>query len=430
MGRTLGEANWCTIKHLLLAKVHLEETLEKLYRSCDTKCRIDRVTEHEFLEGIKNLLAAEEHLLEVLSKKPDIEEVRKIIDEIRSLRQELTSSFLFKTEVPKNVIKVFENAVGKIQELIDRIKELKLPVEQEQLVCSRCEEDFGRLREAFVSKYTEDEVSKLCGVPTPADVIEDVMVYAPKNEIGDELVAKLREAIYSNEELVELLRKARDRGLKRIYIDCSPKNYRTIAYAKMYGDGGCVIHIHPELIRQVDAECIRHVLAHELAHCLGYLSEEEASKIASKFGICKPISISKKLKVKTLKYNSRTMVWLELGGAFIAKGIQKAGKYIAAKVAPGKKPHERPDLYMNIAAGAAGLFLALWKPLEWYGKMGLGMACKILPDLIDYVEEYVSEKTATYTYEISGVETETKSEIKEEEVKKEEYIPAEGGLIE
>jgi len=424
MTRTLGEANWCTLKHLLLAKVHMEETLEKLYRSCDSKCRIDRVTQHEFLEGIKNLLAAEEHLLEVLSKRPEIEEVRRIVDEIRKLRQVLTSKFLFKTEVEKDVVKDIEDGVGKIQKLIEEIKELKLPIEQEQLECERCEEDLGKLTQEYEKVLRKEDVNNnVCGVPVPADVIEGVVIYAPEGSEMDQLLIKFRQAIEESPELKDLIKKAKEAGLRRIYIDCSPKNYRTVAYCRLFSNG-CVIHIHPEVLKQ-SPECIRHILAHELAHCLGYLSEEAANKIASKFGSCPPISISKRLKTKTVKYNRETM-WLELGGAFLAKAVSKVGKYFAKKQFVGKKPHERPDFYIDLALSAAGLFIAWWKPTEWYGKLALGMACNRLPDVIDYIEEYAS--TATYVPEYVEAGTEAKYEVPEE-MKEKPVEEVEGGFI-
>ena len=417
----------CSIKHLLLAKVHLEETLEKLYRTCDTKCRIDNVTQEEFMEGIKHILAAEEHLIDLLSLKPELEEVRKIVDELRRLRQELTSKFLFKTEVSKDVVKVFEDAVSKVKNTIEKIKELKLPIEQEQ--CPRCEEDLGKLKQEYekaVKKFSEDDVDKVCAIPTPAAIVEDVMVYAPNNELGDELAKKLVEVVESDEELRKLLKQAREKGLERIYIDCSPKNFKTIAYARLYSNG-CVIHIHPVVLQQSDS-CIKHVLAHELAHCLGHLTEESAQSIASRFGSCGRIVVKKKLKTRVAKYSEgKSMTWVELGGAFIGKGVQEAGKYIAYKWFSGKKPHERPDFYIDIVSGAISIGVALWKKDKWYGKLALGYACKVVPDLIDYVVEYVGSPTLTmYTGEEYLSQTTTSSEVGKRETSEEvEYVATE-----
>ena len=413
MARTLGEAAWCILKHLLLAKVHIHETLEKLYRLLNgrEKAPIDRATQTEIAWAIANLAAAEEHITsEVLCKvqeteqtKPLVELLRESCDVIRSIRQELASEVLLKPEVNRDVLKKLEYAIKDIDTLFHELKDAPLPKEVEQLVCPTCEEDLGKLAE----KYREIALAKLeledledveavetegklpdrpsCGLPRVQHVLPEGVPILADNPAYAKRIVDLFEKY---PKLRELYRRAVDMGLSRIYVSCLPANLRAAAFTAIYWDGS-EIYIHPAVLH-LDDDCAAHVLAHELAHALGVEDERKAEAVADGVARCRLTGgVRESVKVKHQRVARRHMVYIELGGAFIGKGIQYMANYVDTKFS-GKKPHERPGFYINIGAGVAGLVLAFMYPDKWIGRLGLGMACKILPDLMDYVLEYTA----------------------------------------
>ncbi len=414
--RTLGEAAWCILKHLLLAKVHIHETLEKLYRTLKERetAHIDRTTQTEVAWAIANLAAAEEHITgEVLCKvqetehtKPLVELLREACDVIRSIRQELASEVLLRSEVSRDVLKKLEDALRDIDELFNELKDAPLPKEMEQLSCPTCEEDLGRLaekyREVMIAKLALEDADldmerdldseyrlpdkPLCGLPRVQHVLpEGVAVLAPDPSYARRIV----DLFGKHPRLKELYRRAVERGLARIYVSCLPANLRSVAFTAVYFDG-TEVYIHPAVLH-LDDDCACHVLAHELAHAMGIESESEAENVANSVARCRlgGGEVKETVKVKHQSATRRHMVYVELGGAFIGKGIQYLANYVDTKFT-GKKPLERPGFYMNVGAGVAGLTLALLYPDRWTGRLGLGMACKILPDLLDYVLEYTS----------------------------------------
>lgn len=160
---------WCTKKHLLLVRTHLDETLEKLYRECrEGKCStVSSATRKELEDAVRNLIAAEEHLSEVIPNVDESvrDELRKLIDEIRNVRQDLTLTGIpFRVELPvrEDAIKVIEEARRKVDEFITRLDKFAHMMEQEQksekCVGGVCVEDIGAVRKAI-----EEEIKRFGG---------------------------------------------------------------------------------------------------------------------------------------------------------------------------------------------------------------------------------------------------------------------------
>ena len=117
------------------------ETLQKLYRECSSdKCNVTLATRLELEKAVENLLAAEEHIMEVLSQK-EIPELRKLMDDIRRLRQELTLTnipFRVDLEVKPDSIKKLEEAYKKVDEFINLVNKYASMMAQEQISCPTC----------------------------------------------------------------------------------------------------------------------------------------------------------------------------------------------------------------------------------------------------------------------------------------------------
>ncbi len=375
-------SHWCLCKHLLLARVHLEETLQKWYQSCDSECPIDRATREELIEAIKNLLAAEEHVIEATSQSHS-EELRKILRELRTLRQAiLLTGMLSANKISKDRLSVFEDAVRKLSELFERARSLP----QAQEVCERCLEDVGKLREEY-AKALEMQRHPGCRAPKAFDEIEGVLVLAE----DDDQIAKLRSVVESDAELRRMLVQARDRGLTLITISCEPQLHSAIAHTLTYHDGS-TIHLHPVVLE--DKSCLRHALAHELAHALGVEDERRAEQIADRFGRCE-LKVKRYIAVRTQRRTMASPIYIPLGGAFVGKGVQMLGKHVVVKMGQtGRKPHQRADFYIDLGTSVASTVVAYLHPDRWYGMLALGMACKVLPDMIDYALEYLAPAPA------------------------------------
>ena len=150
--RKYNFAMWCCRKHFMLSKVHILETLQKLYRECkEGKCKLSKPTRVELEEAVANLAAAEEHIGEILAQK-EIPELRRLMDEVRRLRQELTQTnipFRVELDVKPESMKVLERALKKLDEFLERIDKYATEMEQElsDVECPRCEEDVSFLEQ-------------------------------------------------------------------------------------------------------------------------------------------------------------------------------------------------------------------------------------------------------------------------------------------
>lgn len=155
---------WCSKKHLLLAKTHLDETAEKLYSECNTVCQVSDATRIESEDALRNLLASEEHIADILSQK-SIPELRLINDKIRKIRQELALTNLpFRTtlEIDKNAINTVEKARKQVDDIITEIDRYAVEMKQELtgVDCKKCAEDFVAILDAVsVSKPNNTQTS-------------------------------------------------------------------------------------------------------------------------------------------------------------------------------------------------------------------------------------------------------------------------------
>ena len=174
-----------------MAKTHIFETLEKLYREChEGVCTLSNATRIELEEALRNLIAGEEHIGEVLKEK-DIEELRRLIDEIRKLRQEMAlTNIPFRAELPvkEDAIKTLEDIYRRVDELISKVDKYATEMKQElsDVECPTCKEDLevvpviqvvkeklGYMSREEIEKYLK-ELAECFNVKVPDLEYEDV----------------------------------------------------------------------------------------------------------------------------------------------------------------------------------------------------------------------------------------------------------------
>ncbi len=419
--RRLGESAWCVEKHLLLAKCHVEETLQKLYRART----VDRLVVKELKEAVKHLAAAEEHIIDILSSVGEGElssSLRRLCDDVRRVRQEI-ANILFMERVGDEELKVLERAVKNLEDMFELVRTMPIPKEQEVQIsetCETCSEDLGRISKKYESvlesgfNISSSRVSEICKIPIPLDEVDGVVIYAGDVDVAN----RVREVIEKNEKLRELLHRAViEGGLYRIVISCLPANSRTVAFTLRYHDG-CEIYIHPKAVRELSDSALMFILAHELAHALGHDLEDICNRIAIEVaGIdaSREVTVPKSARLEKKDLRSRAVrksmssILVPLVGAFVGKGIQISGKkltemIVAKRVKAGKsaqlKMYERPDFWFDVGAGVGSLVGAVMTSgvLE---EFFIGMACKTVPDLLDYFVEAVQ----TGKYAVGGGET-------------------------
>ena len=140
------ESMWCIKKHMLLAKTHIDETIAKLARKCDAgSCVIDGATAIEAEDGVRNIVAAEEHVSHVLSLRPDWwPQLSQWLDNMRGTRQLLTMTsvpFRYSTEVAPDAPDQWLAAYRRVDEMIDEVDKYADEMKQEQVICPKCIED-------------------------------------------------------------------------------------------------------------------------------------------------------------------------------------------------------------------------------------------------------------------------------------------------
>jgi len=182
---------WCSKKHLLLAKTHLDETAEKLYGECNDTCEVSYATRIETEDALRNLLASEEHITDILSQK-QIPELRELNDEIRKLRQDIALTNLpFRANLPvnKDAIKIIENARKRTDDLITKIDRYATDMKQEltDVKCYKCAEDLRQ--DVEISHVnTHDDIQTTTQQPEPKPKTKEKPTQS-KNTINiDELV--------------------------------------------------------------------------------------------------------------------------------------------------------------------------------------------------------------------------------------------------
>ena len=155
---------WCSKKHLLLAKTHLDETAEKLYSECREICKVSDATKIETEDALRNLLASEEHISDILSQKP-IEELRELNDEIRKIRQDIALTNLpFRAELPidRKSIDTIEKARKRVDDVITKIDRYATEMKQELtgVECKKCAEDFINIIDKIQSGTNPKPINK------------------------------------------------------------------------------------------------------------------------------------------------------------------------------------------------------------------------------------------------------------------------------
>jgi hypothetical protein len=143
--REYSEQLWCLKKHLLNTKTHIEETLEKLSKECVETCNVGKNTRIECEEALRNILAGEEHITEILKQK-EIPELVKLMGELRSIRQDLALTglpFRANTTVTKDSIDILLKSLSETDRLLDKVDTYATEMKQELsgVKCSRCSED-------------------------------------------------------------------------------------------------------------------------------------------------------------------------------------------------------------------------------------------------------------------------------------------------
>ena len=191
------ESMWCIKKHMLLAKTHVDETIAKLARECDAgHCIIDGATAIEAEDGVRNIVAAEEHVTHVLSLRPDWwDKLSLWLDEMRAMRQILTMTgvpFRHAKEAPANSPEQWLNAYARIDGLIDEVDEYAHEMKQEQVICPKCIEDVRsavQMAKGFdVDEEIRSVVDEIWGESQPPTEEElQAWLAAGKGEFGDQI---------------------------------------------------------------------------------------------------------------------------------------------------------------------------------------------------------------------------------------------------
>jgi len=193
--RGYSEALWCVRKHLSLALVHSGETLQKLARECrHSVCSISEATRNESDAVLRNLLAAEEHLVdEILPQLKDEKTINKlwlITDKIRSIRQEMTKTNLM-FYGGEQVIKVpYHQMLGITKEIDSVIKEvdtLAPMMKQEQIKCTRCSEDLTSALGMFLGRvvnFSDAKVAKDLNTPISDSQLGETKMALSTKDVG------------------------------------------------------------------------------------------------------------------------------------------------------------------------------------------------------------------------------------------------------
>ena len=172
MTRDYHHSMWCIKKHLLLAKTHTHETLQKLYRECKPVCDVTDSTRLEAELAVSNLAAAEEHLEDVISQSKEPKKLREIIDEVRETRQGIALTnipFRANLKVKSKAVKKLEKTHQDIDELLSDVDLYATDMEQEQVHCQTCMEDLKSMN--YLSE-SDDSMNYLSN-PDKNDLNED-----------------------------------------------------------------------------------------------------------------------------------------------------------------------------------------------------------------------------------------------------------------
>ena len=158
------ESMWCIKKHMLLAKTHVDETIAKLARKCNSgHCVVDGATAIEAEDGVRNIVAAEEHVSHVLSLRPDWwDKLSLWLDEMRAMRQILTMTgvpFRHAKEAAADSPQQWLNAYARIDNMIDEVDKYAHEMKQEQVVCPKCIEDFRSAVEMAEGFDMDEEIA-------------------------------------------------------------------------------------------------------------------------------------------------------------------------------------------------------------------------------------------------------------------------------
>jgi DNA-binding transcriptional regulator YiaG len=187
---------WCSKKHLLLAKTHLDETAEKLYSECNEVCQVSNATRIESEDALRNLLASEEHISDILSQK-QIPELRELNDEIRKLRQDIALTNLpFRANLPvnKDAIQAIETARKRTDDIITKIDKYATEMKQEltDVECGKCAEDLRQdiiIAPVKTNETTEQKTEKIEPAPVSAEQPPKETPHPVNNELNiDDLV--------------------------------------------------------------------------------------------------------------------------------------------------------------------------------------------------------------------------------------------------
>lgn len=191
------EALWCIKKHLLLTKTHIEETIQKLIRECtDDKCKISLGTQIEGEDAIRNLAAAEEHVMSVMAQTEF--NLSPLLDDFRSLRQSLANTkvpFRIDLDVKKTAPGIWNKNRSTIENLLTRTDEYASEMKQEDIDCPVCIEDLNQ------HVKERDDLKEVSAIDKQLSGLEHQREHHLKNR-GDSESASLTQATI-NELLVK-----------------------------------------------------------------------------------------------------------------------------------------------------------------------------------------------------------------------------------
>lgn len=231
--------------------MHVFETLQKLYRECDEVCKLSIATRLEAERAVKNLLAAEEHIADIVREKRD-EKIRRLEDDIRKLRQALLLTnipFRIDLDVAKNAIDIWEQGLSSIDKLLDTVDQYAGEMSQEQIECPTCEEDILKL----VSFYNAWHIC------------------CPETQFRLQILADLLARKYQVETPVVILKSCPVSGSDTCTI--TPIDSKMVS----------VIYLDPDRLRKDGLRVFFHEFYHHLAIKKGLPNtEEEAEKFADK----------------------------------------------------------------------------------------------------------------------------------------------------
>jgi hypothetical protein len=180
--RDRGNAAWCVKKHLLGGRKHTTETIQKLERIVEDNPKgdsitIDKSTVIEAEAAIEDLLQIEYHIQnEVLPQVKNASTRKKLIaidNKTRKIRQQISQTgviFHDVKKVNKTAIAKLSSAVGELNQLSSDIDfAARHLMEQEQIECETCVEDFGASKHKIGKiKKEKKKGFRLFGRKTPA----------------------------------------------------------------------------------------------------------------------------------------------------------------------------------------------------------------------------------------------------------------------